>query len=50
VFWPHLIIGGGVSGSADKFLPRIELRTPMIPAELHNNAGIVAAAPFAPEG
>jgi polyphosphate glucokinase len=51
VFWPHLIIiGGGISARADKFLPRIELRTPVVPAKLHNDAGIVGAALFAPEG
>ena len=49
VFWPHLIIiGGGVSSSADKFLPRIELRTPIVPAQLRNNAGIIGAALYAP--
>jgi polyphosphate glucokinase len=51
VFWPHLIIiGGGVSASSDKFLPLIELRTPVVPAPLHNNAGIIGAALSAPEG
>jgi polyphosphate glucokinase len=51
VFWPHLIIiGGGVSARADKFLPLIELRTPVVPAPLHNDAGIIGAALFAPEG
>ena len=49
VFWPHLIIiGGGVSASADKFLPRIELRTPIVPAHLRNHSGIIGAAMFAP--
>ena len=51
VFWPHLIIiGGGVSASGDKFLPLIELRTPVVAAPLHNDAGIIGAALFAPEG
>jgi polyphosphate glucokinase len=50
VFWPHLIIiGGGVSASADKFLPRIELQTPIVPAKVLNNAGIIGAALIAPE-
>ena len=50
VFWPHLIIiGGGVSARADKFLPRIELQTPIVPATLLNNAGIIGAALIAPE-
>jgi polyphosphate glucokinase len=47
--WPELIIiGGGVSKHADKFLPHIDLNTPMVPAQLHNDAGIVGAALFAP--
>lgn len=51
VLWPQLIIiGGGVSKKADKFLPRIELQTPIVPAQLHNDAGIIGAALFAPEG
>jgi len=45
LLWPDLfIIGGGVSKKSDKFLPRISLRTPMVPAVLLNNAGIVGAA------
>jgi len=47
--WPDLIIvGGGVSKKSDKFLPRIELDTPLVPAQLLNDAGIVGAALFAP--
>ncbi len=38
------IIGGGVSKKADRFLPLIDLRTPMVPATLLNNAGIIGAA------
>jgi polyphosphate glucokinase len=50
VLWPELIIiGGGVSKKADKFLPPIEVRTPIVPARLHNDAGIVGAALYAPE-
>ncbi len=45
LFWPDLIVfGGGVSKKADKFLPRISSMTPLVPAELHNDAGIVGAA------
>lgn len=45
VLWPQLIIiGGGVSKKSDKFLPRIDIRTELVPAELHNDAGIVGAA------
>jgi polyphosphate glucokinase len=51
VLWPHLIIiGGGVSKKSQKFLPYISLRTEVVPATLHNNAGIVGAALFAPRG
>lgn len=45
LFSPSLfVIGGGVSRKADKFLPRIRIRTPIVPAELQNEAGIVGAA------
>ena len=45
LFWPDLfIIGGGVSKKADQFIPRLTCRTPVVPAELHNEAGIVGAA------
>jgi polyphosphate glucokinase len=51
LLWPNLfIIGGGVSKSADRFLPRIKLRTHIVPAMLHNDAGIVGAAMCAPTG
>ena len=43
--WPDLIIvGGGVSKEHEKFLPKLSLRTPIVPAELLNGAGIVGAA------
>ena len=42
------ILGGGVSKKADKFIPLIECATPVVPARLHNDAGIVGAALFAP--
>lgn len=45
LLWPDLfIVGGGVSKKADKFLPRLDLRTPIVAAKLQNNAGIVGAA------
>jgi polyphosphate glucokinase len=50
VLWPQLIIiGGGISNVADKFLPLIQLRTPIVPAQLRNHAGIIGAAMFAPQ-
>jgi polyphosphate glucokinase len=43
--WPTIVIlGGGVSKRADKFLPRLTSRVPVTPAELLNDAGIVGAA------
>lgn len=45
LFSPDLfIIGGGVSKHSDKFVPHIETRAQIIPAELLNTAGIVGAA------
>ena len=38
------IVGGGVSKKSDKWLPLIEIRTPIVPATLLNNAGIIGAA------
>lgn len=43
--WPDLfVIGGGVSKKTDKFMPLLELRTPVVPAVLRNQAGIVGSA------
>lgn len=39
-----LVVGGGISKKADKFLPQLKLRTPIVPAQLQNRAGIVGAA------
>ena len=48
--WPDLIIvGGGVSKKSDRFLPLLDLRTPIVPAALRNNAGIIGAALLAAE-
>lgn len=45
LLWPDLIVvGGGVSRQAHKFLPLLKLRTPIVPAKLRNRAGIVGAA------
>lgn len=45
LFSPDLfIVGGGVSKNPEKFLPYLELRTPVEVARLRNNAGIVGAA------
>jgi polyphosphate glucokinase len=43
--WPDLIIvGGGVSAEAGEWLPKLVTRTPLLAAELANDAGIVGAA------
>lgn len=45
LLWPDLIIvGGGISKKSDKFLPRLETRADVVPAQLRNEAGIVGAA------
>jgi polyphosphate glucokinase len=45
LFTPDLfVVGGGVSKDADKWVPLLELHTPVKPAVLLNNAGIVGAA------
>ncbi|WTX00400.1 ROK family protein [Streptomycetaceae bacterium NBC_01309] len=52
LFSPSLfIIGGGVSKKADRFLPHIKhVRAEIVPAALHNDAGIVGAALAAQDG
>ncbi|BBZ04932.1 polyphosphate glucokinase [Mycolicibacterium chitae] len=43
--WPDLIIvGGGISRKADKWVPLLGNRTPVVAAALQNTAGIVGAA------
>ncbi|MDX1890639.1 polyphosphate--glucose phosphotransferase [Mycolicibacterium sp. 050158] len=43
--WPDLFIaGGGISRKADKWIPLLENRTPVVAAALQNEAGIVGAA------
>jgi len=50
LFSPTLfILGGGVSKNADKFIPRLTVPVPVVPAELRNDAGIVGAAMVAAE-
>lgn len=45
----RIIIGGGVSKKHEKFLPFIDIRAEIVPAELRNEAGIVGAAVLAAE-
>ncbi len=46
--WPDLVIlGGGMSKEAEKFLADVKVRVAVVTAELLNNAGIVGAATLA---
>jgi polyphosphate glucokinase len=48
LFHPDLfIVGGGVSKEYKDFLPLLKLDTPIVPATLRNNAGILGAAALA---
>ncbi|MCL2422755.1 MAG: ROK family protein [Micrococcales bacterium] len=48
LFSPDLIVvGGGVSKKHELFLPLLDLRAPIVPASLRNDAGIVGAARLA---
>jgi len=45
LFWPDLfIIGGGISKESEKYIPLLNIETPVVPAQLLNEAGIVGAA------
>jgi polyphosphate glucokinase len=45
LFCPNLFIaGGGISKKADKWVPLLQNRTPVVAATLQNTAGIVGAA------
>ena len=51
LFWPDLfIIGGGISKEHENFLPLLTIETPITPAQLLNQAGIVGAALAARKG
>lgn len=51
LIWPDLfILGGGVSKKPDKWVPLLEIRTPIVVATLQNHAGIVGAAATSAEG
>lgn len=39
-----IVLGGAVSREADRFLPLLETRAPLVPASLFNEAGIAGAA------
>lgn len=45
LFTPDLVVvGGGVSKKHEKFLPQVDIRVPVVAAQLRNQAGIVGAA------
>ncbi len=51
LLWPDLIVlGGGITKKPDRFMPYLETRAALVPAELRNNAGIVGAALAASAG
>lgn len=39
-----IVIGGGVSKKSEKFFPYLNERAKIVPAEMHNDAGIIGAA------
>ncbi|MFC0674242.1 polyphosphate--glucose phosphotransferase [Brachybacterium hainanense] len=48
LFSPDLfIVGGGISKQHKKFLPLLDLKTPIVPAKTRNEAGIIGAAALA---
>lgn len=50
LFYPDLfILGGGVSKRSERFVPRLRVKVPVVPATLLNDAGIVGAAVVARE-
>ena len=44
------VVGGGVSKNSEKFLPLLDLRTPIVAAKHRNNAGIIGAAALGARG
>lgn len=50
LIWPDLfILGGGTSKRAERFIAKLTVRAPVVPAVLLNDAGIVGAALMAAE-
>jgi polyphosphate glucokinase len=50
LLWPDLVLlGGGVSRKADKWLHLLDVRPEVRPAELRNDAGVIGAALLAAE-
>lgn len=50
LFSPDLfVLGGGISKDYQKFVPLLNTRAPIVPADLRNKAGIIGAAALAAE-
>lgn len=48
LFWPDLfIVGGGISKQSERYVPYLRINTPIVTAQLLNQAGIVGAALWA---
>lgn len=48
LFWPDLfIVGGGISKQSERYVPYLKINTPIVTAQLLNQAGIVGAALWA---
>lgn len=45
-----IIVGGGISKQHEQFLPQVQCRVPLVPAQTRNNAGIIGAALMAAKG
>ncbi|MEM9718630.1 MAG: hypothetical protein AAGA10_05260, partial [Bacteroidota bacterium] len=39
-----ILVGGGTSKRFEKFVDHLDIKTPIIPAQLVNNAGMIGAA------
>ncbi|WP_018023880.1 polyphosphate--glucose phosphotransferase [Corynebacterium ulceribovis] len=51
LLWPRVIIvGGGISREHEQWIPLLTNKTPVVPAQLRNTAGIVGAAFAAEQG
>ena len=51
LFWPDLfIVGGGISKESEKYIPLLNIETPIVTAGFLNEAGIVGAALAARKG
>src|SRR4029078_334658 len=50
LMWPNLmIIGGGVSKNADRYIPKLTVHCPVVAAQLRNDDGVMGAAIVAAE-